>query len=141
MMQNSSGLIAKATLTIVVLLIGAFGISSTLAQAQDGLGSPPENAQKRNYGNGWNCNIGYRLNKGTCVELDIPKNAYATGRSYGTGWACRRGFKEVSGERCVAIFVPENAFLRSSGFDWQCKRGFRQDRDNCVEINYRKMHT
>ena len=116
-------------LSALVMAIVAFGAG---ALAQDGLGQPPENAQKRNFGSGWNCNIGYRVDEGRCVKLDIPENAYATGRSYGIGWACRRGFNEVNRESCEAIFVPENAFLRSSGYDWQCERGFRQDREACV---------
>ncbi|MEL7081125.1 MAG: hypothetical protein AAGK82_06910, partial [Pseudomonadota bacterium] len=67
-------------------------MSATLAQAQDGVGLPPEDAQKRSYGSGWNCNLGFRVVDGNCVPLDVPENAFATGRSYGTGWACRRGF-------------------------------------------------
>ncbi|MEO0917829.1 MAG: hypothetical protein AAFY31_12745, partial [Pseudomonadota bacterium] len=122
-------------LVALFLATGAVALNSTATYAQDGVGTPPENAQKRSYGSGWNCNIGYRVNDGICIELDIPENAYATGRSYGTGWACRRGFEEMDGKVCVAIFVPENAFLRSSGYDWQCHRGFRQDRESCVEIN------
>ena len=103
--------------------------------AQDGTGAPPDNAQNRTYGNGWDCNIGYREYDGACAALDIPENAYATGRSYGTGWACQRGFEETAGGTCAAIFVPENAFLRSSGFGWECERGYREERDTCVAID------
>ncbi|SIO54905.1 hypothetical protein SAMN05444722_3431 [Rhodovulum sp. ES.010] len=102
--------------------------------AQDGTGPLPENAEVRSYGGGWHCTLGYRVNAGDCVAIDVPDNAYATGRSYGAGWACKRGYQEVGGASCEAIPVPENAFLRSSGFDWQCDRGYRQDRETCVLI-------
>lgn len=102
--------------------------------AQDGTGPTPENAQTRNYGGGWDCQLGYRVDGEGCVAIDVPENAYATGRSYGLGWACRRGYEEVGGVSCEAIPVPENAFLRSSGFDWECDRGYRQDRETCVPI-------
>ncbi|WP_306025417.1 hypothetical protein [Oceaniradius stylonematis] len=117
-----------------LLLTAIVMVSALPVWAQDGTGPPPENAHERTYNGGWDCDIGFRLTDGLCVQLDLPANSYATGRSYGTGWACRRGFEEVEAKACAAIFVPENAFLRSSGFDWQCERGYREDQDMCVTI-------
>ncbi|PRY84368.1 hypothetical protein [Donghicola tyrosinivorans] len=102
--------------------------------AQDGTGPMPDNAEARNYGGGWDCDLGFRVEGAECMALDIPDNAYATGRTYGSGWACRRGYEEISGASCEAIPIPENAYLRSTGHDWQCDRGYRQDRETCVPI-------
>ena len=122
---------------VFAILLAAYAVVYlfvTAGFAQDGTGLPPENAQNRTYGAGWDCNIGYREDDGSCAALDLPENAYATGRSYGTGWACRRGFVETAGGICAEIFVPENAFLRSSGYGWECERGYREERDTCVAI-------
>lgn len=115
-------------------LAGVIALVAFPVLAQVGIGPTPENAQTRDYGGGWDCRLGYRVNDEGCVAIDVPENAYATGRSYGSGWACRRGYEEVGGASCEAIPVPGNAFLRSSGFDWECDRGYRQNRDTCVPI-------
>ena len=104
------------------------------ALAQDGTGRVPENAEARNYGAGWDCTLGYRVDGAECVAIDVPQNAHPTGRSYGSGWACKHGYKEVGGVSCEAIPVPENAFLRSTGYDWQCNHGYRQVRATCIPI-------
>ena len=116
------------------VLVGVLVPPALPAVAQDGTGSVPENAHAWKYGDGWECDLGYRVNEGSCEEIVLPENAYATGRSYGTGWDCYRGFEEVDGTRCAAVFVPDNAFLRSSGYGWQCERGYQREADSCVAI-------
>ena len=126
-----------ATARLVSRLAVVAGIMAAVAFpvfAQDGTGPTPDNAKARNYGGGWDCSLGYRVNGADCASIGIPENAYATGRSYGSGWACRRGYAEVAGTSCEAIPIPDNAYLRSSGYDWQCDRGYRRDRDACVPI-------
>ena len=126
-----------ATARLVARLAVVAGIMASVAFpvfAQDGTGPTPDNAKARNYGGGWDCSLGYRVNGADCASIDIPENAYATGRSYGSGWACRRGYAEVAGTSCEAIPIPDNAYLRSSGYDWQCDRGYRRDRDACIPI-------
>ena len=118
----------------VIVAAGMIAFLAFPVLAQDGTGPMPENAEARNYGGGWNCALGYRVNGEECVAIDMPENAYATGRTYGSGWACRRGYEDAGGTSCAAIPVPDNAFLRSSGYDWQCDRGYRQDRETCVPI-------
>ncbi len=123
-------LIARITVAAGLIASVAFPVF-----AQDGTGPIPQNAQSRSYGEGWNCDLGYRMDGAECLALDIPEDAFATGRSYGLGWECRRGYAAVKGVSCAAIPVPENAFLRSSGYSWQCDRGYRKDRENCVLID------
>ena len=129
MRRPLAGLIARTAAMASVVAWFAFPVL-----AQDGTGTMPENAQPRSYGDGWVCDLGYRVEGVECLALDIPEHAYPTGRSYGTGWECDRGYEEANGISCNPIPVPANAFLRSSGYDWQCERGYRQERDACVPI-------
>lgn len=139
--QNLIGLVSDCPMRAIHWLQAAtwlFGwllASSLTAIAQDGSGPIPENAEARSYGSGWECIIGYRLVDGACIRLELPDNAYATGRSYGPGWACRRGFRSEDGTTCEAIYVPENAFLKSSGHGWQCDRGFAERDGRCEPIS------
>ena len=119
---------------VMAVLAASLAALALPAPAQDGTGSIPANAHEWRYGDGWDCDLGYRVNDGSCEHIALPENAYATGRSYGTGWACSRGFEEVDASHCMEIFVPENAFLRSSGYGWQCERGYRRDGDSCAAI-------
>lgn len=63
----------------------------------------------------------------------IPEHAYVTTTSYGKGWECQRGFRE-SGNKCIEVRVPENAYLDDRGDQWQCRRGYRQEKDTCELI-------
>lgn len=101
---------------------------------QDGLGAPPDHASNRDYGPGWDCEIGYRERDGLCHPIDLPENAFPTGRRTGSGWQCGYGYREVDRTSCRAVPIPEHAFLGSSGFDWICERGYRATRDACVAI-------
>lgn len=118
----------------MALLAGMIASFTFPVLAQDRPGPAPENAQPRSYGDGWVCDIGYRVEGNACLALVIPEHAHPTGQTYGTGWECSRGFEESGGTSCTAIPVPANAFLRSSGYGWQCERGFREERDACVPI-------
>ena len=48
------------------------------SQAQGAAVAIPENARAQSYGSGWACNRGYREDKGRCVAIRLPANAYAT---------------------------------------------------------------
>jgi hypothetical protein len=86
---------AAAALTVWLIL----SISGAVAQDLDGgvppiqvqEASTPNNSTSKNYGRGWDCDIGYRESDGSCNAVDVPDNAYATGKSYGSGWECLRG--------------------------------------------------
>jgi ATP-dependent RNA helicase RhlE len=82
-------ILAQAVLTAATLI----AILALPALAQDGTGPLPENAEARNYGGGWDCVPGYRVDGAACAAIELPENAYATGRSYGAGWECRRGYQ------------------------------------------------
>ena len=48
--------------------------------------SMPENASAKSYGEGWVCNVGYRLvNNDACAAVTAPENAFETNRTYGPG--------------------------------------------------------
>jgi hypothetical protein len=40
----------------------------------------------------------------------------------------------MSGDSCVPVVVPTNAYLASSGRKWECERGFRKHDDACVAL-------
>ena len=94
----------------------------------------PDNASVKSYGEGWECDPGYRLNKNTCATVIVPQNAYDTNRSYGSGWECLHGFRRTDETACVAVEVPEGGFLDPSGERWQCSRGYIKVDDTCQEI-------
>lgn len=96
--------------------------------------SMPENASPRSYGDGWECNIGYRLVDEACAAVTIPENAYETKRAYGAGWECYHGFREVDDVACVAVAVPEGGYLDPSGKRWLCSRGFLKVDETCQEV-------
>jgi hypothetical protein len=93
----------------------------------------PENARANTYGDGWQCNQGYRKIDKSCNAIKMPGNAYLTNRGYGRGWACSYGYREQR-ENCVVFEVPKNAFLNSSGEEWECSRGFRKQGLSCAAI-------
>lgn len=93
----------------------------------------PENATAKSYGNGWNCNMGYRESKGACTAVMVPDNAYPTNRTYGKGWECKRGFREYD-KHCQHIMVPENGYLDYSGTRVKCDRGYLMVNKICDAI-------
>ncbi|UWS77992.1 hypothetical protein N1037_11900 [Phaeobacter sp. G2] len=125
------------TPTIIALFVGsilAVILLLTPAFAQTGSQPMPENASAKSYGDGWECDIGFRLNENACVAVVVPQNAYDTNRSYGSGWECLHGFRRTDDAACVAVEVPEGGFLDPSGERWRCLRGYIKVDDTCQEI-------
>lgn len=94
----------------------------------------PENASARSYGDGWVCNIGYRVIGDDCAAIVAPENAYETNRAHGSGWECHHGYRMVDETACVAVDVPEGGYLDYSGERWRCLRGFFEADDACHEV-------
>lgn len=94
----------------------------------------PENASAKSYGDGWECNIGFRLSENACVAVIVPQNAYDTNRSYGSGWECLHGFRRTDDAACIAVEVPEGGNLDPSGERWRCLRGNIKVDYTCQEI-------
>ena len=113
-------------LAVMLFVLPAFAQTNALLM--------PENASARSYGDGWECNIGFRLNENACVAVIVPQNAYATNRSYGSGWQCLHSFRRTDDAACVAVEVPEGGFLDPSGERWRCLRGYIKVDDTCQEI-------
>ncbi len=115
--------------TICVLLaIAAPSLS------QSGAASVPENAHAKSYGEGWDCDLSFRLEGDQCVAIAIPQNAYPTNRPYGVGWECHHGFQEMNGDTCAEVPVPPGGYLDASGEQWKCLRGFRRLGTTCQKI-------
>ncbi len=123
---------------MMLLLAGSICVlmwSALPVHAQTALQLIPENASPQSYGDGWECDIGYRLDAGSCAAVIVPKNAYDTDRTYGRGWECFHGFRAEGEADCVAVVVPDGGFLDPSGERWHCLRGFIKRDDICQEIN------
>jgi hypothetical protein len=67
------------------------------------------------------------------ISKQVPVNAQA--KLYGTGWECKRGFRQ-DGVACIAIKLPENAYLSETSYEsgWECKRGYKRDGNSCVGV-------
>ncbi len=123
---------------MIRLLAGAMLILLATAlpvHAQTSVQAIPENASPQSYGDGWKCDIGYRLNAGSCVAVIVPMNAYETNRAYGLGWECFHGFRADGEADCVAVAVPKGGYLAPSGARWHCLRGFTKLDDTCQKVN------
>ena len=83
------------------------------------------------YGEGWECDHGYRAANDQCIEIKVPANGYLTNSTYGRGWECERGYAPVQGD-CVRIVLPRNAYLKDSGDDWMCARNYTRSKDACI---------
>lgn len=115
-------------LTTILLLVGTNTAHSNPTDI-------PKNASTRSYGDGWECDRGYRIADETCVAISIPENAYATNRSYGSGWECLHGFLQIEGTSCVSVIIPDGGYLGPSGTRWFCHRGFQKIGNTCEKIN------
>lgn len=83
------------------------------------------------------------LSFGACVSIllpgslnaqaPLPENAAKS--TYGKGWGCLSGYKAQE-EECVAIQLPENAYLngRTYGAGWDCLRGFFERNGKCQPV-------
>ena len=92
----------------------------------------PPNAQPKQYGSGWECKKGYRLQANQCVEVKVPENAFLSDAISGPGWACKYGYQAI-GSACLAIRVPPNGYL-SGPYTWECERGYRKVGTTCLAI-------
>lgn len=124
----------KSTMRLFAGAIFALLAFATPSFAQSGVGPMPENAHAKSYGEGWECDLSYRLAGNQCVAVIVPENAYATNRSYGAGWECHHGFRDVNGDTCVEVTIPSGGYLDASGQQWKCLRGFRKVGKACEEI-------
>ena len=63
----------------------------------------------------------------------IPENA--TAKESRLGWACNTGYRS-NGSECIAILVPENAYLTDSvaGRGWECHYGFEREANSCLRL-------
>ena len=66
-------------------LLLAFALPSF---AQSATAPMPENAHPKSYGDGWECDVSYRIEGDLCVAIVVPQHGYATNRTYGKGWYC-----------------------------------------------------
>jgi len=59
----------------------------------------------------------------SCVQVRIPRHAYAMYDLSGPGRACNRGCPSPGGG-CIAIDLAPHAFLSASGDHWSSERGY-----------------
>lgn len=124
-----------AKLASISLALSANLLLAGPSFAQSNPADIPKNASAKSYGDGWECDLGYRIAGETCVAITIPENAYATNRSYGSGWECLHGFLQVEGTSCVPVIIPDGGYLGPSGTRWFCHRGFQKIGNTCEKIN------
>jgi len=92
----------------------------------------PPHAKWQSWGNGWECQRGYRKEDQRCIEIDVPPHAFLD--VFGHDWECERSYRR-EGERCVPVQVPEHAHLDITGHDWECQRGYRKEDQRCIEVD------
>ena len=85
----------RAIIIRLLILFGLLGAVQGLVLAQDVSLEIPNNARAKSYGDGWECDKGYRKINGGCTAVKVPVNGYLTDSSYGSGWKCNRGYREV----------------------------------------------
>ena len=78
-MSNAPGLHLTGRLSgkfaASLLLLMAFAIAVPLDASAQGRESIPDNAHRKSYGHGWECNDGFRETSGACVAVQVPANA------------------------------------------------------------------
>ncbi|MEM8775087.1 MAG: hypothetical protein AAGF53_08635 [Pseudomonadota bacterium] len=119
-----------ARMAVVAGMIASFAFP---AFAQDAPMSA--HATARSFGNGWECDRGYRRDGDACLAIIVPENAYATNRAYGSGWECLHGFQEVDDATCLEVVVPDGGYLDPSRQRWNCLSGYMKVDDLCLEID------
>ena len=123
----------SASAHALILLAGLTFIPG-MPYAQDGSARTPDNATVNASGTSWVCDPGYQRANGLCTKIELPQNAFLTTVAYGRGWDCERGFRAVDNNSCVAVEVPQGAYLEASGDRWKCERGYRRDAGGCMLI-------
>lgn len=125
---------AFTALALSVLLIVCLLTFTTQSLAQTPIASMPENAHLKKYGDGWECDLSFRISGDLCVAIAVPENAYPTNRAYGNGWNCHHGFVEAKNASCITVSVPAGGYLDQSGRGWDCLRGYTKIDDTCSQI-------
>ena len=74
----------------MVLLALVLGSATAVVLAQT---DAPMNARAKRYGDGWDCDRGYRKVSQSCVAVKVPTNARLD--YSGDGWECNRGYRRV----------------------------------------------
>ncbi|MEJ2336304.1 MAG: hypothetical protein P8Y26_11840 [Gemmatimonadales bacterium] len=69
------------------------GIAPTLVAAQADATEAPPNSHAKSYGDGWECDRGFRRVNQSCVAVEVPPNAYLD--PSGGRWECSRGYRKV----------------------------------------------
>ncbi len=123
----------RAMMLFTAMAIAILQISLPVS-AQSVSVAMPENAHAKSYGDGWECDIGFRDEDEMCLPIVVPQNAYQTNRIYGAGWECMHGFKSDGNTACAEVIVPEGGYLDPSGQRWLCLRGFQKVGKGCLEI-------
>ncbi|WP_189639090.1 hypothetical protein [Paramylibacter ulvae] len=124
----------KRLLSILIGFVCALNIFSSSVLAQISIETVPKHAHAKSYGDGWECDIGYRIKDSGCFAVFVPENGLLTNRSYGPGWECHHGYKETKAAACVKVDVPLGGFLAPSGDKWHCLRGYQKLKDSCQEL-------
>src|SRR5680860_1258952 len=110
---------------VAVIVAATFGIQKSFAEA------PPHSHPKR-YGEGWECDRGYRVKDNLCVKIQVPANAYLS--AHGRYWTCKRGFLK-DGDSCIKISVPKTGFLDDRVYEgWSCKIGYQKEEAECAVV-------
>lgn len=125
---------AYTVLALSALLVVFLLTFTTQSLAQTLIVSVPENAHPKKYGDGWECDLSFRVSGDLCVAIVVPENAYPTNRAYGNGWDCQHGFEEAKNASCIKVFVPAGGYLNQSGRGWNCLRGYTKVDDTCSQI-------
>lgn len=118
----------------LAVLAGLIASLAFPAFAQDVRAPMPAHAQPKSYGEGWECDRGYRRETDKCLAVIVPENAFATNRTYGAGWECLHGFREVEDAVCIKVVVPDGGYLDPSGKSWSCLRGYTEIEGLCAQV-------
>ena len=114
-----------------LVLLLCLSLLPAVATAQSAVAEAPVNSHAKSYGDGWECDWGYRTVAQACEPIIVPAHAYLD--AFGGRWDCDRGYRDIN-EACVPIEVPLHAFLNSSGHSWQCDRGYQRDNGSCIAV-------
>lgn len=129
--DRSPGRALATGLVVAICAMMGFAVPS---QSQSAAAPMPENAHPRTYGDGWECDVSFRIDGDACVAITVPENAFPTNRTYGAGWECLHGFTEVDRASCVEVPVPDGGYLDATGQRWKCLRGYTKVADGCEKI-------
>lgn len=81
-----------------LILISLLAAAPSVVLAQSTPVALPANAKAVAYGDGWECERGYRAVDDACVAVTLPDNAHLT--NIGDNWVCNRPYEKDEG-RCI----------------------------------------